>query len=170
MVNETEIRSLVDKHFQIHKGYVIVSDQGHVDVLQLPGAPRCTVTLFTRLPDGELPVQFGVIEGDFIVVNRNVKTFKKFPRIIEGYLDTSMNTNLRQFYDFDIDVIQGTWYTDYRESQHLLKMLIAHDIFLNSAPDQVDKIMNKYAGSGKKGALACAAELVKAGFKDNARW
>lgn len=32
------------------------------------------------------------------------------------------------------------------------------------------KILNKYAGEGKKGALACAAELIKAGFKDNARW
>lgn len=34
----------------------------------------------------------------------------------------------------------------------------------------VNEIMNKYAGQGKVGALKCAAELIKAGYKENARW
>jgi hypothetical protein len=36
--------------------------------------------------------------------------------------------------------------------------------------DQVSDILNKYAGGGKPGAIKCAGELIKAGFKDNARW
>ena len=36
--------------------------------------------------------------------------------------------------------------------------------------DQISGILNKYTGSGKPGALKCAGELIKAGFKENARW
>lgn len=36
--------------------------------------------------------------------------------------------------------------------------------------EPVNSIINKYAGEGKKAVLACAAELIRAGFKDNARW
>jgi hypothetical protein len=36
--------------------------------------------------------------------------------------------------------------------------------------EPVNSIMNKYLGQGKPGAIKCAAELIKAGFKDNARW
>jgi hypothetical protein len=32
------------------------------------------------------------------------------------------------------------------------------------------EIMTKYRGTGKPGAIKCATELIKAGFKDNARW
>lgn len=36
--------------------------------------------------------------------------------------------------------------------------------------EQLEAIMNKYAGQGQQGALACAAEMADAGFKENARW
>jgi len=36
--------------------------------------------------------------------------------------------------------------------------------------DQLQRILDKYAGQGRKGALTCAAELIRAGFKENARW
>lgn len=36
--------------------------------------------------------------------------------------------------------------------------------------EPVNSIINKYLGQGKPGALKAAAELIKAGFKDNARW
>ncbi len=38
------------------------------------------------------------------------------------------------------------------------------------AVNAVNTILNKYAGKGKKGALACAAELIKAGYKEHAKW
>ena len=34
----------------------------------------------------------------------------------------------------------------------------------------VHDILNRYAGEGKQGAIKAAAELVKAGYKENARW
>lgn len=36
--------------------------------------------------------------------------------------------------------------------------------------DSINRILNQHAGQGQQGALACAAELADAGFKENARW
>lgn len=36
--------------------------------------------------------------------------------------------------------------------------------------EPVNSIINKYVGQGKPGAIKAAAELVRAGFRDNARW
>lgn len=63
----------------------------------------------------------------------------------------------------------------YKPSMPLLKLLTATSIQLGgSAPrraaEEVEDILNKYAGQGKAGAIKCAGELVKAGYKDNARW
>ena len=42
----------------------------------------------------------------------------------------------------------------------------------NPAPERFDvgKILAPYLGKGRSAAIACAAELAKAGFKGNARW
>jgi len=34
----------------------------------------------------------------------------------------------------------------------------------------ITDILNDHAGSGKPGAIKAAAKLIKAGYKDNARW
>lgn len=53
----------------------------------------------------------------------------------------------------------------------LLRCLTAHDVYLGHvAPKMVSKIIQRHVGTGKKGALQAAAELIKAGYKDNARW
>jgi len=36
--------------------------------------------------------------------------------------------------------------------------------------EEVAVILNKHVGGGKAGALKCALELIKAGYKENARW
>jgi hypothetical protein len=47
-----------------------------------------------------------------------------------------------------------------------------HDATLESQQkvDLIVDIMNKYTGQGKPGAIRAAAELIRAGFKENARW
>jgi hypothetical protein len=55
----------------------------------------------------------------------------------------------------------------------LLRTLVAKEVqFMNqnSQSVTVDKILNKYVGQGKPGAIRAAGELIKAGFKENARW
>ncbi len=70
--------------------------------------------------------------------------------------------------------------TDYTPRVPLLRSLYSQSIKFTkeqSLPtsfwpqiNQVSFIMNKYAGQGKAGVIKCAAELAKAGFKENARW
>ena len=62
----------------------------------------------------------------------------------------------------------------YTEQLPLLKLLVAKEIFIvkhyMQEMVQLSEILNKHAGTGKQGAIKCAAELIKAGYKENARW
>ena len=58
----------------------------------------------------------------------------------------------------------------YSPTLPLLRVLSYKMIFISDSPPQLIAILDKYTGQGKKGALPCAAELIKAGYKDNARW
>lgn len=59
---------------------------------------------------------------------------------------------------------------DYHAQLPLLRLLNYETISLLRAPRPVNVILKRYLGQGKQGAIKCAAELVKAGYKDNARW
>lgn len=66
-----------------------------------------------------------------------------------------------------------TWWITYDENLPLLKTLSGQSIeFMNMTHDSgnVAHILNKYMGQGKPGAIKAAAELIKAGYKGNARW
>jgi hypothetical protein len=68
-------------------------------------------------------------------------------------------------------------------SQHmpLLRLLTCNEIRLlpplhddsietEHMVNNIDNILNTHAGAGKPGALKAAGELIRAGYKDNARW
>jgi hypothetical protein len=66
---------------------------------------------------------------------------------------------------------------DWQPRLGLLRLLVAIQIQLlpgnhgtHEEVEAVQNILNKYAGQGRQGSLACAAELSRAGFKGNARW
>ena len=52
----------------------------------------------------------------------------------------------------------------------LLRLLMYNDVGCLGAPMIVKDILSKYEGKGKAGAIKAAAELIKAGYKENARW
>jgi hypothetical protein len=55
----------------------------------------------------------------------------------------------------------------------ILRSLVAHKVEAMQGImviDAVNQILNKYVGQGKAGALKAAGELIKAGFKEHARW
>jgi hypothetical protein len=146
-----------------------------------------------------LPVKFGRIGGNFNMAYTGLDTFEGFPRVIEGHCWCNQN-KLTSFQgspqviegnflvqDNPISImsgfpehIQGLVSLDYTSQLPLLRLLSAKDgVGLGPAswPDQrkgeyakVQNILNKYAGTGKRGMLGAAAELTKAGFRDNARW
>jgi hypothetical protein len=52
----------------------------------------------------------------------------------------------------------------------VLRTLMYPSVYLRDGGDKVNHILDKYVGQGKMGALKAAAELIRAGYKDNARW
>lgn len=66
-----------------------------------------------------------------------------------------------------------SWWLTYDAHLPLLRTLVGSKMeFMNMNPesDQVAEILNKHMGQGKAGAIKAAVELVRAGFKENARW
>jgi len=78
------------------------------------------------------------------------------------------------------EAFNGTLYVSWNSKLPVLRSLVASAIKLNGQLSftkaqynkmfQVRDILNKYAGHGKPGALKAAGELIRAGFKENARW
>lgn len=66
--------------------------------------------------------------------------------------------------------IGTTIWIQYHFNLPLLRLLMVKNHMLIYASDELRHILNKYKGQGKPGAIKAAAELIKAGFKDNARW
>jgi hypothetical protein len=59
----------------------------------------------------------------------------------------------------------------YKHDLPLLRTLAAASIDIENTPDQfLERILNNYAGQGKRGAIRCQKELISAGFERNARW
>jgi hypothetical protein len=72
----------------------------------------------------------------------------------------------------------GTVVISYGATLPLLGLLSVPKIELETTNDfpnrlailPIERILNKYTRQGRAGQLKCAAELVRAGYKDNARW
>lgn len=60
----------------------------------------------------------------------------------------------------------------YNKNRPLLRLLDSRIDRLNliDTPKSVTEVLKKYAGQGKPGALKAAADLIRAGYAENARW
>lgn len=134
----------------------------------------------------------GHVGKNFRCSNNQLTSLAHAPRRVQGYFNCARNqlTDLTHAPEWVQDnfscyenpltsltgmpahVGKAIWLT-YDAQLPLLRTLVAEEVqFMNITPesDQVADILNKYMGSGKPGAIRAAAELIKAGFKDNARW
>jgi hypothetical protein len=68
------------------------------------------------------------------------------------------------------DSAKSGFVADYSPALPLLRLLQYHNFWLWNCPEDLLSILNKYKGTGKKGSLAAAVELARAGYKGNARW
>jgi hypothetical protein len=59
---------------------------------------------------------------------------------------------------------------DYKKDLPLLRLLNFPKKININAPKQVINILAAYKGQGKPGAIKAAVELIRAGFKENAKW
>lgn len=154
----------------------------HMNLTSLENAPDSCHDLYVsgnRLTSLKYcPVYLGTLD----VSNNRITNFHHAPDIVR-FIHAYMNplTSLEGFANSDSDPDAEIDYVDITFDPHLpmLRLLNAEEIHVSSpgpgyshitAFQPVHDILNKYAGQGKAGALKCAAELIRAGFKENARW
>jgi hypothetical protein len=148
----------VSKNFRCERNHLVT----------LAGAPRsvggdfwCQENLFTSLEHS--PVTVG---GSFVCHNNQLSTLQGAPRSVGGTFNCAHNPLQSIQHAPDAD----TLIFNYEPHMPLLQILKYKNTVMFEAPQDVRIILNKYVGTGKKGALACAAELIRAGYRENARW
>jgi hypothetical protein len=70
-------------------------------------------------------------------------------------------------------VIPGMFWVSYSATLPLLRTLVAQaGVACINAPPEVEQILNdpEFKGKGRAGAIKCALALIKAGYRENARW
>lgn len=145
-----QIRSLADAPAQVGGDYICSGNQ----LTSLQGCPStitggfyCRWNFLNNLEGAPTHVQ-----GDFFCdYNPELKSLEGLPSTITGRIVFSYNIH---------------------SPLPLLRVLIptCTQIECEGAPQKVRIILNKYRGQGKAGAIKAAAELIGAGFKENAKW
>jgi hypothetical protein len=178
MVDKDHVRQQLLNHFNL-TGPLDIDDHGLVSV-------RGDVMLVKNV--SELPVRFSTVTGNFSCAKRGLTSLEGAPREVGKTFDCKQNqlstlvggpdkvdvynavlnplTNLDGLASEIRDHVQFS----YDENLPLLRTLVAPKIWPH--PDQVEleRILHKYAGQGKPGTIKCCVELIKAGFKGNAKW
>jgi hypothetical protein len=183
MIDKEQIRRDLKEYFTYY-GKVTVDDQtGKVSVIG-------DVYLNEDIKHTKLPVQFGSVGGDFYCDENSLETLTGAPQRVGGdfYCDENSLETLdgaphwvgRYFncYNNSLESLTGTpksiggnFWCSYKPELGLLRIVLSNcnDIYLLNAPERVTQIIKKYFGKGQSGALQCAAELIRAGYKENAK-
>jgi hypothetical protein len=190
---------MVDKASSLQEAKQILRDYAPTlarDSISLDSENRVDISgdidlrrLFGRRSHKTLPLVFGKITGNFQAVDLGLTTLEGSPYWIERSFDVRNNklTTLKggpswvglAYYarynpltDLDglASHIGSSVSFDYTKDLPLLRTLVAQKIW--PSPDQVEleKILVKYAGQGKRAMFDCQKELEDAGFEGNARW
>jgi hypothetical protein len=197
---------MVDRE-QIHKifnKWFLANDSESVEVT-INGVVNVASSVEAQIrgedfPNGELPVQFGRIDGDFRLSYCELTSLKGMPTEITGLLNltgnklTSLvgctqkiggflrlrsNPQLKTLDGFPTQL--GEFVSlDWTPNLPLLRTLLAKQgvaLWANqtNVQDQnnaqkVEKILNKYHSQGKRALFECQKELEDEGFEGNARW
>jgi hypothetical protein len=117
------------------------------------------------------------VKGDFICNSNLLTDLVGGPKVVEGSFQVAGNplTSLVGFPTIVVGVASLT----YNPNLALLRTLVAGHIGLDGPTEnhmrdanllEVEHILNKYAGEGKRGVIRCQKELIAAGFEGNAKW
>jgi hypothetical protein len=138
----------------------------------LEGAPtsvggdfRCRNQQLTTLEGA--PTSVG---GSFWCDNNQLTTLEGAPTSVGG----SFSCRNQQLTTLEgMPTIPGILYLSYSSTLPLLRCLLAKEIQLypkDGKHKTAEKILNRYAGQGKRDLFDCQKDLEDAGFAENARW
>lgn len=129
------------------------------------------------------------VQGSFVVIHNQLSDLTGSPRTVGGDFHVNNNPGLKSLAGGPDQVDEGYSFTkcpvtsleglpnkpghwisfEYSPHMPLLRCLVFKHIYCNYAPQPVQDALDRYAGQGNRGVLKCAAELIKAGYRDNAR-
>lgn len=175
------IRQIMKRDFNLDTNKYEI-DQGVVNV------PEWSVRSFT--PMDHLPVQFGYVQGMFDVSGSGLISLAGSPHTVDGgfYCRSLKITNLvggPQHVKGDYwctenpqleslegcpQTMEGKFIVRYTPTLHLLRLLQYSNFHVQKIPPDVGNILQAFRGTGKPGAIRAAAELIRAGYKANAKW
>ena len=112
------------------------------------------------------------VGGNFMAFKCQLTSLQGAPRVIKGGFDVGENP--LENYDH-LPEVCASLIVPYIKHAPILRLLVYPEVQFRFNPAQepyssVKEIMHKYAGQGKPGAIRAAAELIRAGYKENARW
>jgi hypothetical protein len=140
------------------------------DLTSLVGAPRNVRGHFI-CSNGELTSLEGApkhVDGDFICKHNKLTSLVGAPKHVGGTFDCEYNP-LTSWEGAPEHVGDEFWCT-WNPALPVLRLFTYAHFHMEDAPQPVSDIMHKYTGQGKPGAIKAAAELIRAGYKGNARW
>jgi hypothetical protein len=183
MVDKQEIRKLFKHWFDTDSVEFEINDDGTISC-------EGSITTDYKFP-GKLPVKFKKFTGALFLTQANLQTLEGSPDYMDGDLRLRGNqlTNLigaPEVITGVFNIMQnpltslegfpssvGTVVLDDDPNLPMLRLLTAQEIKIQGSRDPnytVSKILNKYAGQGKRAMFDAQKELEDAGFEKNARW
>lgn len=143
----------------------------------------CDQNLLTNLQGGP-----GYVGGNYLCSSNKLTSLRGAPTRVGTYFccDNNLLTNMDHAPECvslhcednvlvdlkNLPKIKEEIVCAYNKNLPVLRLLAsgAQRIYVLEGPATVDKILDKYMGQGKQGILRAAAELVGAGFRENAIW
>lgn len=136
----------------------------------------CSANLLESLQGGPSAVgEFSMGGGTYSCSGNFLKNFEGAPTQFTGYFVGvgQMGTGLETVNGLPPDARQVD--ITYQKHLPMLKLINQKQVNIR-APltgelmTDITDILNDHAGKGKPGAIMCAGALIKAGYRDNARW
>ena len=117
---------------------------------------------------------FNTVGRDFSLKALDIKSLVGGPKFVGGNVSFKQLHKLESLTGFPVSV-GGLVELEYNPHMGLLRTLVANKVWLlgdefHNKGRAVERILNKYAGQGKRALFDCQKDLEDAGFEENARW
>lgn len=184
---------MVDRDHIFRQLHNLFKVSGPYDIDQITGVVNVQGDVQLTKSITQIPLQFGKVTGRFSCGNKGLTTLQGAPQEVGANFECAYNqlTDLQgaprhvggDFYCYNNplitlngmpETIKGSMVCVYLHDLPLLRTLNCqgHITFISGTeeftPDIVIEILNRH--KGRAGAIKAAAELIRAGYKENARW
>lgn len=135
----------------------------------LQGSPAYVVLAFDCSNNFLLTLEHGpsIVGHSFYCQKNKLTTLVGAPDHVTNFI---CDDNPLQSLDGAPKQVRYTFELSYDPELPLLRLCMFKHFSIRRAPDPVREILKKYQGTGRPGALKAAAELIRAGYAENARW